>query len=106
MVKIMNGSTLQIRSLSTLGQSWPRAKDTSKVRAHETQRVERSPFSLLSLVSSMLATTLYTLVSVMFAALATAAFVLVLPWLLLAPMIVTGLLISLAGFVLGGLGLI
>lgn len=54
----------------------------------------------------MLAGILYTVISLTMAAVVIVTLILILPWLLLLPVIVIGLLISLAGFVLSSLGLI
>jgi hypothetical protein len=100
----MTGSTLQLKSLSTLDHSWSQAKDVAKTQV--AQRRERSQLSLMSFMASLFAAIAYTFVSLTIAVVAIVTLVLVVPWLLLAPMIVVGLLINLAGFVFGGLGLI
>jgi hypothetical protein len=103
-VNIMTGSTLQLKSLSTLEHSWSQAKDVGKTQV--AQRRERSQLNLMSFMASMVAAIAYTFVSLAIAVIAIVALVLVAPWLLLAPMIAVGLLINLAGFVFAGLGLI
>jgi hypothetical protein len=71
------------------------------------EQLERTQYgSLTKLVVSVLVSLLYTLVSLVIAAAVMLSLILVIPWLLLAPLIVAGLAINLAGFVLGGLGLI
>jgi hypothetical protein len=60
----------------------------------------------VAFIASLFAAIAYTLISLTIAVVAIATLVLVVPWLLLAPMIVVGVLTNLAGFVFGGLGLI
>jgi hypothetical protein len=100
----MTGSTLQLKSLSTVDHSWSQAKDVAKTQL--AQRRERSQLNLMSFTALIVAAIAYTFVSLTIAVITIVTLVLVAPWLLLAPLIVVGLLISLAGLVFGGLGLI
>jgi hypothetical protein len=100
----MTGSTLQLKSLSTLDHSWSQAKDVGKTQV--ARHRERSHLNSVAFIASLFAAIAYTLISLTIAVVAIATLVLVVPWLLLAPMIVVGVLTNLAGFVFGGLGLI
>jgi hypothetical protein len=60
----------------------------------------------LTAIGSMLAATIFGITSLIVAAVTAAAIVFVVPWLLVTPLVLVGLLIRLAGFVLGGLGLV
>lgn len=102
----MNNSTLQLQPTTTLSQSWPQSKEIGEARARKAQHGDSRQFGVLSYVASMLAGILYTVISLTMAAVVIVTLILILPWLLLLPVIVIGLLISLAGFVLSSLGLI
>jgi hypothetical protein len=78
----------------------------SQAPTRVAERHERTQYgSLATVVVSALATLLYTVVSLMIAATVVLSLIVVVPWLLLAPAILIGLIVSLAGFALCGLGI-
>ena len=103
----MKGNVTDIGSFPYRGQSRPATVVLSRAPTRVAQRHERTQRgSLTTVVVSVLASLLYTVVSLVIAAAVILSAILVVPWLLLVPIIVAGLAIIIAGFVLGGLGLI
>lgn len=102
----MNGSAIQFDTLPKYGRSRIRVDSVRREQTHAAEAREERYFNPLTALGSMLAAVIFTITSLVAAAVAVAAIVFLVPWLLVAPMILAGLVISLAGFVLSGFGLV
>jgi hypothetical protein len=103
----MNGRATNIGSFPYHDRLGPTTVVTPQAPTRVAERGERTQYgSLATVVVSVPAALLYTVVSLAIAAAVILSAILVVPWLLLMPAIVAGLAIKITGFVLGGLGLI
>lgn len=102
----MNAMTTPPSSLSLRRWEKSTAIEMPQRRTEEAQGRQQVTFGLLRAIASVLASLLYSAIALFLGAVTLIALVVAVPWLLLAPAILAGFVVRLAGFVLNGLGLL
>jgi hypothetical protein len=102
----MNSSAAKVKAFPHYGQPPAKAERARTAPARTAEVRKQRDFNALSVIVSMLSAVLFSVASLVSAVIAVALLIFIVPWLLLAPVIVVSLLVSLAGLVFSGLGLI